>query len=385
MSSECEIIIDNEGKEIVVGPDGEQHALGLMPDPHPPRLRTIGQSGVEIPSREKLIDLVESDEYQRNVGGAAHYDSSITKNQNGWGKCASSCATYLLEKARHRSGQPRIELSDDYLYSLVNGNRDAGGTLSENWKAITERGIATRETVKEGQIYRRKYDTAKADKEALRFRAHEGFATPSEQEAIVALLGGKCVGIAIHVGRNWKRFDADGVLVGDRGPGNHSEHLDHVRYNRQKGRFEFREHSSHGKSQGDGGFFWVVWSIHLATVHPSHTFYSIPVATQDPFGLSPINDGGNDSDDNKPEPITTARVVVTSSEFCHWCKRWNDRDRPILQSAGVAIVSGDVAGSGVPRFRLEVGEQMIEKIGYWEADAILKQIADLKMAAYYGG
>lgn len=380
--SSCEIIF-RDGKDAVVSPDGIVHCLGLLPDPNPPRLMTLCQSLGSLPSRSELIDIVESDEYQRNVGGMAHYDSSWTKNQNGWGKCASSAATYAEEKARYVSGQPRIELSDDYLYSLVNGGRDQGSTLGENLRAITQKGIATRKTVREGQIFRNAYNASQADKEALRFRAHEGFATPSEQEVVAALVTGKPVVIAIHVGRNWKNFDKDGVLVGDIGPGNHSEHLDHVRYNRQKGRFEFREHSSHGKSQGDGGFFWVTWERHLATVHSSHVFYAVPNAIQDPFGLSP-HSGGQDERDDKPEPVASARIVVASNEFCSWCKRWNERDRPVLQSAGVDIVAGDVPGSGVPRFRLEVGELSSEKIGYWEADAILREIGNMRAALAYG-
>lgn len=379
--SSCEII-QKDGKDAVVSPDGEVHCLGLLPDPNPPRLMTLGQSLGSLPSRAELIDLVESQEYQKNVGGMAHYDVSWTKNQNGWGKCASSAATYAVEKARHINGQPRIELSDDYLYSLVNGGRDQGSTLSANLQAITQKGIATRRTVKEGQITRRMYETATADREALRFRAHEGFATPSEQEVVAALLSGKPVVIAIHVGRNWRNFDRDGVLIGDRGPGNHSEHLDHVRYNRQKGRFEFREHSSHGTSQGEGGFFWVTWNQHLATVHSSHVFYAVPNAVQDPFGLSPFSEG--EQFDDGPAPVSDVRLVVTSNEFCSWCKRWNEKDRPVLQAEGVDIVAGSVAGNGVPRFRLEVGDKSVEKIGYWEAAVILREIANLKSAILFG-
>jgi len=378
--SDCKIVELN-GNEAVVSPDGNVHCLGLLPDPNPPKLTTYGQSVGSLPSRSELIDLVESQEYQKNVGGMAHYDTSWTKDQNGWGKCASSAATYAVEKARHISGQPLVPLSDDYLYSLVNGGKDQGSTLSANLSAITQKGIATRRMVKEGQITRRSYDTSKADQEALRFRAHEGFATPSEQEVVAALLAGKPVVIAIHVGRNWRNFDKDGVLIGDRGPGNHSEHLDHVRYNRQKSRFEFREHSSHGTGQGEGGFFWVTWNQHLATVHSSHVFYAVPTAIQDPFGLSPFSEG--DRSDDEPAPDSSVRLVVASNEFCSWCKRWNERDRPVLLSEGIHVVAGNVAGSGVPRFRLEVGEKAIEKVGYWESSAILREIANLKTNAFY--
>lgn len=378
--SNCDLVVV-DGKEAIVTPGGLRICLGLLPDPNPPQLMTFGQYVGSLPSRSELIKIVESEEYQKNVGGMAHFDKTWTKFQNGWGKCASSAATYGVEKARYTGGQPKVELSDDYLYSLVNDGRDQGSTLGENLRAITQRGIATRKTVKEGQIFRNMYNVRVADQEALRFRAHEGYATPSEQEVVAALATGKPVVIAIHVGRNWQNFDKDGVLIGDRGPGNHSEHLDHVRYNRQKGRFEFREHSSHGTSQGDGGFFWVTWEQHLATVHPSHAFYAVPVAIQDPFGISPHSEGSDEKQDD-PKPAPSAKIIVTSNEFCSWCKRWNERDRPVLQRAEVEIVAGNVPGSGVPRFRLEVGSQFEEKIGYWEADAILRRIADFKLASY---
>lgn len=385
MASECEITIE-DGKEVVVDPDGVEHALGLLPDPNPPRLRSYSEylesQGKEIPSREKLIDYIESDVYKNEVGGAAHYDSSWTKDQNGWGKCASSAGTYAVEKARHRSGQERIELSDDYLYSLVNGGRDRGSSLGENLKQIMRGGIATRRTVPEGDIYRRRYDTSVADKEALRFRGHEGYAINTELEAVVACVTGEAFVFAIHVGRNWKRFDSRGVLIGDRGMGNHSEHADHVRYNRQEGRFEFRGHSSHGTRQGEGGFYWCLWDKHLNSVHRSHQKYVIPNAVLDPLGDSPFGDG-QDSDDRDDTPLDGPKLTVTSNEFCSWCKTWNEKDRPILLEAGVQIRAGHVDGSGVPRFRLEAGGQAKEKIGYWEADEILQAVAELSSAVIY--
>lgn len=379
--SDCEIIIE-DGKEMIVSPDGERHALGLMPDPNPPRLSAFSDSAASLPSRSQLISYIESDEYQRNVGGAAYYDSTWTKNQNGWGKCASSAGTYLVEKARHRGGQARIELSDDYLYSLVNGGRDQGSTLGENLRAIMARGIASRHAVAEGKIYRGRYDNANADKDALRFRGHEGIGINSEHEAVACLVAGHAFAFAIHVGRNWKRFDSRGVLIGDRGMGNHSEHADHVRYNRQTGQFEFRGHSSHGKSQGEGGFYWCLWDKHLNSVHNSHQKYTIPNAIQDPLGESPLSDGES-FDDRQPEPIATAKLTVASNEFCRWCKIWNEKDRPIIQAAGIDIRSGDVPGSGVPRFRLDVGGNTQDKIGYWEADKILRQVADMQTRAIY--
>lgn len=368
----CETYIEN-GVEFIEA-DGERHALGLNPERGNLRFRTFAEY-MELPSRAELIERVESDKYKF---GQEHFDKSWTRNQNGWGKCAASAATYALAKARHLRGQKQVELSDDYLYSLVNDGRDRGSTLSENMEAITSRGIATRATVAEGEIYRSRYDRSKADKEALRFRAHECFVTPSEQEIVTALTCQIPVVIAIHVGRNWRRFDSDGVLIGDRGVGNHSEHLDDVRYNRSKGRFEFRKHSSHGVSYGDGGFCWITMD-HLQ-VHSSHQKYAVPAAIDDPLGINPS--GGESFDDEQPIPQATLTVV--SSNGCPHCVKWNRDERPKLAGLGLQITSGDVAGSGVPRFRLDVGSESQAKIGYWSAEEIRRTLADLQLASLTG-
>ncbi|MEO1528704.1 MAG: hypothetical protein AAFX06_25055 [Planctomycetota bacterium] len=356
-----------DGVEYIEG-DGRRHALGLNPDKERLNLKSLVQT-MELPSYEQLRKRVDSEDFSF---GRKHFDRSWTKDQNGWGKCASSAATYLVEKGRHLRGQRRLELADDYLYSLVNDGRDRGSTLAENMRAITQRGIATRATVDHGDIYRRKYDVRRADKEALRFRAHEAFFVNSEQEVVTALVNGICVGIAIHVGRNWQRFDKDGVLIGDRGVGNHAEHLDDVRYNLEKGRWEFRKHSSHGTSYGDGGFCWITWA-HLR-VHESHQKYAVPAVIDDPSGDNPFESEFDE------EPLAEPVLTVTSSSGCHWCVKWDQNDRSRVMSAGVQIQKGEVPGRGVPRFRLEVGGQTIEKIGYWPADQILRQVANLQTA-----
>lgn len=363
---ECSVVLQN-GVEYCETQDS-RHALGLNPDTDPPRLKSL-VSTRELPSWDELKKLVQSEDFGF---GRHHFDASWTKDQNGWGKCASSAATYAVEKARHIRGQRRIELSDDYLYSLVNDGRDQGSTLGENMRAITNRGIATRATIGEGQINRRRHNTAKGDKEALRFRSHEAFTVNSEQEMVTALANGIPVVIAIHVGRNWQRFDSDGVLIGDRGVGNHSEHCDDVRYSTKKGRWEFRKHSSHGRRYGDGGFCWIHWG-HLR-VHESHQKYAVPAAIDDPSGDNPFESEFHD------EPLAKAKLTYKGSAGCHWCVKWKQNDEVRVKAGGVDVVSGEVPGRGVPRFRLEVGGRTQEKIGYWSADQILREVANLQTA-----
>ena len=164
--------------------------------------------------------------------------------------------------------------------------------------------------------------------------------------------------------------------------GNHSEHADHVRYNRQSGQFEFRGHSSHGTSQGEGGFYWCLWGKHLDSVHSSHQKYTIPNAIADPLGDSPFRDG-EQFDDQQDQDADAPTITVKSNEFCSWCKKWNQNDRPVLLDAGFVIRAGEVPGSGVPRFRLEVAGQSKENVGYWSADEIMREVADMKTRATY--
>lgn len=366
----CEIY--NESGVDYCESDGGRYALGLNPDRYRHEFRAMAESR-EVIGRSEAIKIVESADFGF---GRHHFGPETTKDQNGYGKCASSAATYAVEKARHIRNQKPIALSDDYLYSLVNDGRDRGSTLGENMEAITSRGIATRATVGKGDIYRRKYNTSKADKEALRFRSWEAFVVNSEAEMITALINQIPVVVAIHVGRNWRRFDNDGVLIGDRGPGNHSEHCDDVRYNRRKERFEFRKHSSHSRSYGDGGFCWITWS-HVSTVHRSHQKYAVPGAIDDPLGENPFQGEFNQDD----EPVATARIVVESSNNCHWCTKWASEVAPRLKADGIDVQAGNVDGlqPGVPQFELFVGNQQSKKKrGFWSYQEIRNEIANLQ-------
>jgi len=374
----CEIY-KNDGVEYCES-DGGRYALGLNPETTPVVARSLSQY-MELPSRETMIKLVESEDFSF---GQKLFGREWTKNQNGFGKCASSAATGALEKARYLRGQRNVPLSDDYLYSLVNDGRDRGSTLGENMRAISTRGIARRDLVGHGDIYRRNYNARKADADALRFRAHESFVTPGEQEVCAALISRIPVVIAIHVGRNWRNFDRDGVLIGDHGPGNHSEHLDDIRYSRQRGRFEFRKASSHGTSYGEDGYCWVYYSKHLETVHSSHTKYAVPSAIDDPMGQNPMGDEIID-DEQQDESLDKPKLIIASGEFCDWCKKWNREDRQRVVDAGVEVIPGDVPGELIPRYKLIVGDKERVKVGYWSAHEILSALANLRTTALYKG
>lgn len=279
-------LINRDGLNKVVSSDGEELGLGLDLDPRGPVAfcpPLIGSHVAQAMPTDAIRKQIDSELWEF---GQARFDRTWTTYQNGHGSCAGYAAASAVSKSRVMGGQTRIDLSGDYAYSHVNGGRDRGSALDRNMRSITKNGVATAATVPLGAIYRSKYDTRKADAEAKRFRAWDCFALSNQADLATALaLRMVCV-IAIHVGRRWRSFSGD-VLIGDDGPGNHSEHVDDIRYNARAGRFEFRKCTSHGRNYSDdGGYCWIHWG-HLETPNRYHKFYAVPAATQDPHGANP--------------------------------------------------------------------------------------------------
>ena len=363
----------NQGVDITVNGgqefaefDGQAFGLGLQM----PAQRTIA-----YPTLSTMTPLLPIDEIKQLIAsedfkfGQTYFDDSWLTNQNGYGSCASYAGSSALAKARVLGGQDRVDLSGDYLYSLVNGGRDRGSMLDDNMRAIMNKGVAAKSTVPLGGIYRNNYDTQKADTEARRFRGHELYACPDEQSVATALAMRIPVVIAIHVGRNWRREDSRDVLIGDSGPGNHSEHLDDIRWSEQHGRFEFREGSSHKRP-----YFWVYWSKHLAQPSRYHMFYAVPSAIEDPHGDNP----SLGSREDQQRIAATPKLIVTSQQGCVWCDRWKENVLPKVRRAGYEIVEGQTDGSGVPRFKLLVGDRSVNHTGYWSFDDIESAVGNLR-------
>lgn len=355
-------IIIRDGQEKVVV-DGEEYGLGLQfPAAKVQAFPTLATMQPLL-SFDEIRNIIESSDFEF---GRQYFDDSWLTNQKSYGSCASYAGASAASKARVIGGQDRVDLSGDYLYSLVNGGRDRGSMLDDNMRAIMARGIASAQTVPWGQVFRNRYNTEIADAEAKRFLGHELYAIPDEQSFATALAMRIPVVHAIHVGRRWRQQDGD-YLIGDDGPGNHSEHCDDIRYSRTRGQFEFRNGSSHNRP-----YFWVSWKDHFRTTSRYHQFYAVPSMRQDPQGDNPP------SDSPSPAPETRVKLEVTSSPGCIWCTRWDAREKPLVLEAGYELVKANLPGSGVPRFRLTVNNATREKVGYWSFDEILLEAAQLR-------
>ena len=343
--------------------------LGLQLPMHRPANFPTLATMTPLLSPDAIREIIEADDF---AFGSKIFDASWITYQNGFGSCAAYGGASALSKSIFLGGQGRIDLSGDYLYSLVNGGRDRGSLLEENMDALLNRGVCLRETVDLGEIYRNKYDTRKADAEAKRFRGHELYAVPDEQSMATALAMRIPVVIAIHVTNRWRQFDADDILAPASGPGNHCEHLDDISYSKRRGCFVFRKATSHGADYSDDGYCGTTWNDHYRETSRYHMFYAVPSARQDPQGDNPPVPAGHESD---ADDVVT--LIVKSSSDCVWCEKWKENEENKVKSAGVNVESGDVPGNGVPRFQLQVGGKKKEKDAYWSYRAIQTAIRTL--------
>lgn len=282
MSKQTKIITD-KGQEYVDTEYGKL-ALGLKMPPVKTQAFPTLATFTPVLSMQEVKKLAGRKSFEF---GRKRFDTSWITYQNGYGSCAAYAGASALAKARVLTGQERVDLSGDYLYSLVNRGRDSGSMLDDNMRALMERGVCRRETVPLGGIYRSKYNKTKADNEALRFRAHEAYAVPDEQSLATALVLNMPVVIAIHVTNSWRSFDRDDILAPANGPGNHCEHLDDLTWSDKHGCFLYRKATSHGANYSGDGYCWTTWDRHYKTPSRYHQFYAVPSAIDDPEGDNP--------------------------------------------------------------------------------------------------
>lgn len=218
----------------IVGPDGEPVGLGLNLDPRGTSAPSMFQSfedvfaaQVQDMTVEQLTKLAQDPAYD----GRKKFDPSYIADQKSHGSCNGYAGARALTRARVRRNLPKVLLSGAYLYSLMNGGRDEGSFIEDGVKA-TVAGCATEATVNWDQIYPSKYDRAKAQAEAAKYKALEtDIYTVS---TAIGFLTGLALGFdgvcAVHVQNRFMRLGADGIAGVDAGPGNHAVGCDGITY-----------------------------------------------------------------------------------------------------------------------------------------------------------
>lgn len=259
---------------------GRKRRLGLLPPPEEfvSSLPVFGDV-VEPLDRQTLEAIAKS----TTATGRTQFDSSFIKDQGQYGSCAGFAGAGCLTRARIRRGLKRVDLSGAYLYSLVNGGRDNGSMLDDGMRALMATGCATAETVKPHQIYPSKYDRAKANREAAKYKALECYQVRTEAELWTALaLGFDCV-VAVHAGRSFDSLK-NGIAGVDRGQGNHAVMCDGLLW--AGGEIVGDGVNSWGTRWGDRGRMLLRWG-HFQQTIGIHSFYAIR-STSDGGDVPPV-------------------------------------------------------------------------------------------------
>lgn len=151
-------------------------------------------------------------------------------NQGEISSCVGNGWAGTLRRSRVMWGMKDVKLSPGFVYSLINGNRDAGAIISDGIEALTETGTCTYETLQQKPFYQSQIpQSAKREAKDYRIDADGAERCDTWAETVSAVLAGRMITFGIQVGNNWGRFDQYGVCGHDRGPGNHCVAADGVK------------------------------------------------------------------------------------------------------------------------------------------------------------
>ena len=267
--------------ELIVDGAGEPRRLGCLLPP-------AGFVSA-LPAFEDRVPLLKDTEIQDIaksgvMDGRKKFDPSFIKDQKSHGSCNGFAGAMALTRARIRRGLDRVDLSGAYLYSLINGGRDQGSMLDDGMQAIQERGVATADTVGWDAIYPSRYDRAKADAEAKRFRGFECYAVKTPAGLFSAAALGFDLVVAVHVGNRFMKVDSEGVAGVDNGPGNHAVGADGIVW--AKGGPHLTGFNSWNRTYGADGRMLMGWD-HFAQPFEHHVFYAIRSTGDDAGGTNP--------------------------------------------------------------------------------------------------
>lgn len=245
----------------------EQHGLGLLvPKVRPLSLPAIEDSPFMLTRAQ--IEKILSD--PRRTPKRKIFGKEFTKNQSVISGCCGYANALTIEKMRVQFGLKWVKLSGDYIYSLINGGRDAGAMLDDGGQAAEEKGIAPEDLVTRWE-WRHSRMSAEAKAAAINFRGFERFRVDSEQGLASALaLGWMGVVATEFDSRRMGSLDRDGISSPSNGAGNHAENVDDVAI--INGKYAFDAHNSHNIGFGEGGRHRVTWDYHLSGPNEYHAF-----------------------------------------------------------------------------------------------------------------
>lgn len=141
-------------------------------------------------------------------------------NQAQHNSCVGNGAAGAARRSRVRRGLKDVKLSPAWIYSLINGNRDAGAIISDSLKAGQKTGFCRFDIVGQDPVfYSRMPAAAKTD--AANYLIGEAYHCPSYEELCTAILLDFDVVYGIRVGSNFGRLNSRKIAPALPGQTNH--------------------------------------------------------------------------------------------------------------------------------------------------------------------
>ncbi len=195
-------------------------------------------------------------------------------NQRSHGSCNGYAGAGAYSRARWAAGiQDRVLFSGAFLYSKINGGRDAGSILEDGMRAVQQYGMVPESVVPWDMIYPRQ-QPAGMDALAAKEKGFKCFRALTKQGWDTALATGLYFGIAaIQAGRGYQTLNRNGISGVDNGGGNHAICVDDIC--EVGGTLVYDSPGSWGTGFGTDGYTYLTWDS-FAQTFGRHTFYLIP-------------------------------------------------------------------------------------------------------------
>jgi C1A family cysteine protease len=225
-----------------------------------------------VASKAEIVDLIQS---PTRVKKRDLFGASEIKDQESLGSCNGFAAAGALQRALWLAGRDKENLSGEFLYSQMNGGRDAGSMLDDGMKLIKDVGAPPYK-----DRHRLKYKSSDFTPEDFRDanerKAFEVLGVDTELELAEGLAKGAVGVVAVHANNSFMKLDKNGIAGGANGPGNHAVLVDDVTI--KDGMLCFDHANSWGLNYGDQGRAYLTWDKHLKQPNQYHYFYLITAA-----------------------------------------------------------------------------------------------------------
>ena len=135
---------------------------------------------------------------------------SPIRDQGQHGSCTGHAGVAALDIVRRQENQSPVLLSCTFPYSLVNGGRDQGASVSSILRVLEQYGTCTAEECGTNQIFKNQYPQSAFDT-AKNYKAVEALTCNTFEEICEAVNSGFPTAFGIQVGQNFSRLSSEGV------------------------------------------------------------------------------------------------------------------------------------------------------------------------------